>query len=154
MSHLASDMIDRLKELGVRLIDQRNARILVPALGNESGFWFGGGNLLQEPDGTILACGRFRNPGDARTGTGSGERGLEFAIFSGASPDAGIHKDIVLLQERSLRERGSRFNRRRKSASLGNHAGWMGTFRFHRKASLLPQALDQFSKTRNRSLVH
>ena len=76
MSHLAPDMIDRLKELGVRLVDQRNARILVPALGNESGFWFGGGNLLQEPDGTILACGRFRNPGDARTGTGSGERGL------------------------------------------------------------------------------
>ena len=63
MSHLPSDMIDRLKELGLRLIDQRNARILVPALGNESGFWFGGGNLLQEPNGTILACGRFRNPG-------------------------------------------------------------------------------------------
>ena len=94
MSHLAPDVIDRLKELGVRLIDQRNARILVPALGNESGFWFGGGNLLQEPDGTILACGRFRNPGDARTGTGSGERGLEFAIFSGASPDAEFKKTL------------------------------------------------------------
>ena len=94
MSGLPSDIIDRLKELGARLIDQRNARILVPALGNQSGFWFGGGNLVQEQDGTILACGRFRNPGDARTGTGTGERGLEFAIFSGSSPDAEFTKTL------------------------------------------------------------
>ena len=94
MSQLASAMVDRLKELGLRLIDQRKARILVPALGNESGFWFGGGNLVQDQDGAILVCGRFRNPGDARTGTGSGERGLEFAIFSGSSPDAEFTKTL------------------------------------------------------------
>ena len=94
MSELAPDMVDRLKELGLRLIDQRNARVLVPALGNESGFWFGGGNLVQDQDGSILACGRFRNPGDARTGAGSGERGLEFAIFSGSSPDAEFTKTL------------------------------------------------------------
>ena len=48
MSILADEMIERLKELGQRLIDQRNARVIVPALGNESGFWFGGGNLIQD----------------------------------------------------------------------------------------------------------
>ena len=94
MSQLAPFMVDHLKELGLRLIDQRNARVLVPALGNESGFWFGGGNLVQDRDGQILACGRFRNPGDARTGIGSGERGLEFAVFAGSSPDAEFAKTL------------------------------------------------------------
>ena len=92
MSQIGTDLLDRLKELGLRLIDQREARVLVPALGNESGFWFGGGNLVQESDGNILACGRFRNPGDARTGTGAGARGLEFAIFRGSSPDSAFAK--------------------------------------------------------------
>lgn len=92
MSQIGTDLLERLKELGLRLIDQREARVLVPALGNESGFWFGGGNLVQERDGNILACGRFRNPGDARTGTGAGARGLEFAIFRGSSPDADFAK--------------------------------------------------------------
>ena len=92
MSQIGTDLLERLKELGLRLIDQREARVLVPALGNESGFWFGGGNLVQERDGNILACGRFRNPGDARTGTGAGARGLEFAIFSGSSPDVDFAK--------------------------------------------------------------
>ena len=92
MSQIGTDLLERLKELGLRLIDQREARVLVPALGNESGFWFGGGNLVQERDGNILACGRFRNPGDARTGTGAGARGLEFSIFSGSSPDADFAK--------------------------------------------------------------
>ena len=94
MSQLASFVVDHLKELGLRLIDQRNARVLVPTLGNESGFWFGGGNLVQDRDSQILACGRFRNPGDARTGTGSGERGLEFAVFTGSSPDAEFAKTL------------------------------------------------------------
>jgi len=92
MSRLAPSIIERLKELGLRLIDQRNSRVLVPALGKKSGFWFGGGNLIQDQDGTILACGRFRNPGDSRTGTGAGERGLEFSIFSSSSPDTKFQK--------------------------------------------------------------
>ena len=92
MSQIGTDLLERLKELGLRLIDQHEARVLVPALGNESGFWFGGGNLVQERDGNILACGRFRNPGDARTGTGAGARGLEFAIFRGSSPYADFAK--------------------------------------------------------------
>ena len=99
MSILADEMIDRLKELGQRLIDQRNARIIVPALGNESGFWFGGGNLIQDQDGTILACGRFRNPGDARTGTGSGERGLEFSVFRASSPDSTFSKALSFSKD-------------------------------------------------------
>ena len=67
---------------------------MVPALGNESGFWFGGGNLLQEPTAQSLCAAVSETPGDARTGTGSGERGLEFAIFSGASSDAEFKKTL------------------------------------------------------------
>lgn len=85
MSTLSQECSDSLRELGLRLLDQRSARILVPTLGKESGYWFGGGNLVQNTDGTILACGRYRNHGDARTGTGAGERGLEFAIFKAGS---------------------------------------------------------------------
>jgi len=79
------DLSDRLRDLALRLLDQHAAQILVPAQREGSGHWFGGGNLLQEPSGTLLFCGRYRNAGDARTGTGEGTRGLEFAIFRGAS---------------------------------------------------------------------
>ena len=66
---------------------------MVPALGNESGFWFGGGNLLQEQTAQSLRAA-VSKPRGCRTGTGSGERGLEFAIFSGASPDAEFKKAL------------------------------------------------------------
>ena len=52
-----------------------------------TGFWFGGGNVVEAPDGTLYACGRYRNYGDSRTGLGAGERGLECAVF--ASKDRG-----------------------------------------------------------------
>ncbi len=79
---LGTDLIDRLKNLAIRLIDQRECVRLVDPQGNSEGFWFGGGNLIQQKDGTVLACGRYRNHGDARTGVGAGDRGLEFAVFA------------------------------------------------------------------------
>ena len=47
----------------------------------ETGFWFGGGNMVQDHDGTLWLVGRYRNHGDSRTGLGAGERGLELALF-------------------------------------------------------------------------
>ena len=44
---LQENHINQLKELALRLIDQRNAKILIPPLANESGYWFGGGNIIQ-----------------------------------------------------------------------------------------------------------
>ena len=85
---------DKLRELGLRLLDQRAARVIVPPQGEGSGYWFGGGNLLQEPGGDLLLCGRYRNPGDARTGVGSGERGLEFAVFRASDPGGEFEKIV------------------------------------------------------------
>ena len=78
---LEKGKIDQLRELGLRLIDQHKARIIIPALEQNPGYWFGGGNIIQEKSGRILICGRYRNAGDSTTGTGAGERGLEFAVF-------------------------------------------------------------------------
>lgn len=63
------------------LISQGNAQVIVPPYAAESGYWFGGGNLVQDENGIIWLCGRYRNYGDSRTGLGAGERGLECAIF-------------------------------------------------------------------------
>ena len=76
----------RLVELGTALIDQENARIVIPPYVKADGFWFGGGNIIRDEDGTLLLTGRYRNYGDSRTGTGAGERGLELAIFQTSSP--------------------------------------------------------------------
>ena len=63
------------------LIDQENAYVLVAPQKAASGFWFGGGNLVQDDAGVIWLSGRYRNFGDSRTGLQAGERGLECAIF-------------------------------------------------------------------------
>ncbi len=78
---MTSDIRDRLIQLCKVLIDQQAARIVVPAQEAHSGFWFGGGNLAEAPDGTLYLIGRYRNSGDSRTGTAAGARGLELAVF-------------------------------------------------------------------------
>ena len=63
------------------LIDQRNAEIIIPAKRPEAGYWFGGGKLALDQDGSIWLSGRYRNAGDSRTGLEAGVRGMECAIF-------------------------------------------------------------------------
>ena len=72
---------NRLKQIAQRLIDQQRARVLVPPQRPSLGHWFGGGNMVRDPQGVIWLVGRYRNQGDSRTGLGAGERGLELAIF-------------------------------------------------------------------------
>ncbi len=55
--------------------------MIVPPQRASSGYWFGGGNMVEDSDGTLWLVGRYRNQGDSRTGLGAGERGLELAIF-------------------------------------------------------------------------
>ena len=43
-------------------------------------------------NGELVLCGRYRNAGDSRTGVGSGERGLELAVFSASSFDGPFEK--------------------------------------------------------------
>ena len=97
--NLKNEQVDQLRELGLRLIDQNSAKILIPAQKQEPGFWFGGGNIIQEKNGRILICGRYRNAGDSTTGTGAGERGLEFSIFAGESTNADFSKILSFSKQ-------------------------------------------------------
>jgi hypothetical protein len=81
MNNLDSQQKEIVLRLLRELINQEEARVLVPAYDSESGYWFGGGNLLADDSGVIWLCGRYRNAGDARTGVAKGERGLECAVF-------------------------------------------------------------------------
>ncbi len=74
------------------LIDQDAARVIVPPKQPSTGFWFGGGNLVEDADGTFYLCGRYRNFGDSRTGLAAGERGLELAIFRSTDRGASFEK--------------------------------------------------------------
>lgn len=81
MPLLDKHLESRLINLGQALIDQNNAHVIVEPQDRSTGFWFGGGNMAQAPNGDLLVVGRYRNHGDSRTGVGAGARGLELAIF-------------------------------------------------------------------------
>ena len=96
---LSEKLENKLIDLGRRLLDQQSSRIIVQPLGTSFGYWFGGGNICVSKSGEILVTGRFRNEGDARTGTGAGARGLECSVFSGNSPDASFEKVLSFSKE-------------------------------------------------------
>ncbi|MCB1232165.1 MAG: exo-alpha-sialidase [Verrucomicrobiae bacterium] len=89
---ISAPLKEKLVNLATALVDQKNARILVEPQDRSTGYWFGGGNVIQDRDGSILICGRYRNYGDSRTGVGAGERGLELAIFRAPSVEAPFEK--------------------------------------------------------------
>lgn len=96
---LSTDLTDKLTRFALALVDQQQARVIVPPQRPAPGFWFGGGNLCEGPDGTLYLVGRYRNAGDSRTGLAGGERGLELAVF--ASHDRGRSFEKVLQFEKS-----------------------------------------------------
>ena len=96
----------KLTTLATELIDQKAARTLVEPQARETGYWFGGGNIVQDRDGSILICGRYRNYGDSRTGVGAGERGLELAIFRAPSVDGNFEK-ILSFSKADLAHSGT-----------------------------------------------
>lgn len=82
MRELKNELQSKLKRLASALIDQERARILVRPTRSASGYWFGGGNAVRDPDsGDLLLIGRYRDAGDSRTGLAQGPRGRELAIF-------------------------------------------------------------------------
>jgi len=89
---LFSEQEARLERLARALINQEQARIIVPPAKAASGYWFGGGNLIQSPDGRLYLTGRYRNHGDSRTGLAAGARGLELAIFESADGGGSFEK--------------------------------------------------------------
>ncbi|NQV28344.1 MAG: exo-alpha-sialidase, partial [Rhodopirellula sp.] len=82
MTTLPTELEERLIDLANALVNQQLARIIVPAQQPSTGFWFGGGNAIEDVNGDLHVVGRYRNHGDSRTGVAAGERGLELAIFS------------------------------------------------------------------------
>ena len=80
------ELHNKLSALGKALVNQELAQVAIPPQEPSDGFWFGGGNVISDIDGTLTLCGRYRNYGDSRTGTGAGQRGLEFAIFKAEGP--------------------------------------------------------------------
>jgi hypothetical protein len=91
----ASDQIgERLGKFCHALIDQHAAHVIVEPQERSSGFWFGGGNLVEARDGALYVVGRYRNAGDSRTGVAAGTRGLELAIFKSADKGATFEKVV------------------------------------------------------------
>ena len=75
-----NDLEKKLMEFSVKLIDEKKAKIIVPVV-EETGYWFGGGNMVEDKEGNLYISGRYRNSGDSRTGLDLGDRGAELAIF-------------------------------------------------------------------------
>ena len=88
------DLIDALNKVAALLVDQNQARVIVFPQQAAPGFWFGGGNMVQDHDGTFWLTGRYRNQGDSRTGLGAGQRGLELAIFRSDNHGESFEKAI------------------------------------------------------------
>ncbi len=86
--------VDVLERLALRLIDQQQGRVIVPPNEAASGFWFGGGNLIAQDDGTLTLVGRYRNQGDSRVGTQAGARGLELAVFKSLNGGESFEKSV------------------------------------------------------------
>ncbi len=88
----------KLMEVAKEMVSQDNARIIVPAMDESTGFWFGGGNMIEE-NGALYVCGRYRNYGDSRTGLGLGERGCEMAIFKSTDNGETFEKVVSMSKE-------------------------------------------------------
>jgi hypothetical protein len=76
-----SEIVGAVRALLRALIDQKAAHVIVRPHSDALGFWFGGGNLVEDEAGTLWLSGRYRDYGDSRTGVGAGTRGLECAVM-------------------------------------------------------------------------
>jgi len=94
MSRLDRDLETKLTDFALALVDQQKARVAVPPQRSSTGFWFGGGNMVEDAEGRFYLVGRYRNFGDSRTGLGAGERGLELAIFRSDDRGQSFQKQV------------------------------------------------------------
>lgn len=92
MSRLPESLEQRLMAFAQLLVNQQDARPVVLPNRNALGYWFGGGNLIEDTQGRLWLVGRYRDHGDSRTGLGAGPRGLELAIFRSADRGLSFHK--------------------------------------------------------------
>jgi len=88
-----------LADFARELVDQQAARVIVRPQKPASGFWFGGGNMIEGPDGELYLAGRYRNHGDSRTGLHLGQRGLELAIFCSRDRGGSFEKILAFSKD-------------------------------------------------------
>lgn len=91
-----TNLESRLTAFVRALIDQDRAQILIEPTKRETGFWFGGGNIVEDRDGCLWLTGRYRDAGDSRTGLQAGRRGWELAIFRSHDRGRAFEKVIAL----------------------------------------------------------
>lgn len=87
-----------LIRLTTALVDQHRARTIVAPHANAEGFWFGGGNMIQAADGTLLLVGRYRDAGDSRLGLASGRRGWKLSVMRAGSIEAPFEEAIAFTK--------------------------------------------------------
>ncbi len=97
---LTREQQENLLALACKLVDQHTAKVIIRPQQNASGFWFGGGNMIEQ-NGVLYLSGRYRNFGDSRMGLGKGERGLELAIFRSHNRGQSWHK-IISFSKKDL----------------------------------------------------
>lgn len=97
---------ERLLALSRALVDQERARVVVPPNRNAAGYWFGGGNIMEDAAGVLHITGRYRNAGDSTTGLGKGDRGLELAVFSSNDGGRSFTKSLSLDKQTLSRTPG------------------------------------------------
>lgn len=96
----------KLRDLLSALIDQEAARVIIPPYQNAPGFWFGGGNLVKDRQGTLWLIGRYRNRGDSTTGLEAGPRGFELALFC-SKDGGGTFEKVSSWSKQDLRRGGA-----------------------------------------------
>ena len=96
---METDIQQILCQLASTLVDQQRASVLVSPQADGEGYWFGGGNVAKDSQGAYWLCGRYRNHGDSRTGTGAGERGLELAVFRADTPLGPWQKELSFTKD-------------------------------------------------------
>ena len=144
MMELSAMDRQKLVNLGQALVNQERAQPLVMPQQPDSGFWFGGGNVIQDADGSFLLIGRYRNSGDSRTGVGAGERGLELAIFRSGSP-MGPYEKVRSFSKADLTCGGEPVVSI-EGAALARTEKGLEVFVSTEKASLYPERLKEFQK--------
>lgn len=101
MSNLTQNDEALLVQFAETLVNQRPAQTVVAPQQAASGFWFGGGNMIQATDGSLLLVGRYRNAGDSRVGITAGQRGFQLSIFQARSP-VGPFQEVLRLPKAAL----------------------------------------------------
>ena len=145
MVPLDNETKSRLINLASALIDQERAQILVEPQAAESGYWFGGGNIVHH-NNAFYIVGRYRNAGDSRTGVGAGERGLELAVLR-SNNFYGPYQKVQSWSKTDLEINGVETVSIEGSALLVTPERGVELFISTEKANSYPTGIEAFQKT-------